>query len=375
MEFYRELNRYPWGEVENQIEKRTSSDVERALNGPTVRLEDFLSLLSPAAEPFLEAMAQRAHRLTEQRFGRVISLFAPLYLSNICNNCCVYCGFNAHNEVPRLALTPGQMAAEAKQIHSMGFRHILLVSGDSPQIISMDYLRTVLKELRSWFASISIEIFPLDTDAYRELVSHGVDGLTVFQETYNEHRYKDFHPGGEKRDFVWRLGTPERGGEAGLRRIGLGALLGLCNWRAEGFFLGLHTRFLLRTFWKSHIAISFPRLRPAAGAYEPPNPVSDLNFVQLLTALRLFLPDAGLVISTRESPYFRDHLIPLGVTSMSAGSRTDPGGYTQISSAEAQFEIADERPPHVVAQVIRSRGYDPVWKDWDPAFLHYSKAC
>jgi 2-iminoacetate synthase len=375
MEFYKELRRYPWGEIEKQIERRTASDVERAINAQIMQLEDFLSLLSPAAEPFLEAMAQRAHRLTEQRFGRVISLFAPLYLSNVCNNCCVYCGFNVHNKVPRLTLTAEQAAAEAKHIHNMGFRHILLVSGDSPQIVSMDYLRTVLEELRSLFASISIEIFPLDTDTYRELISNGVDGLTVFQETYNEDRYKDFHPGGKKRDFSWRMGTPERGGEAGFRRIGLGALLGLCNWRTEGFFLGLHARYLLRMFWKSHIAISFPRLRPAAGAYEPPDPVSDLNFVQLLTALRLFLPDAGLVLSTREPSDFRDHLIPLGVTSMSAGSRTEPGGYTQGSEAEAQFEVADERPPHVVAEVIRSKGYDPVWKDWDPAFLHYSQAC
>jgi 2-iminoacetate synthase len=370
MEFYKEMEKFPWDEIANQIEERTANDVERAINSQAVQFEDFLSLLSPAAEPFIEAMAQRSNRITEQRFGRVISLFAPLYISSICNNCCVYCGFSTHNPVPRLTLTADQVAAEAKYIHSMGFRHILLVSGDSPQIVSMEYLRTVLEEIRPLFASISIEIFPLDTEVYRELIKHGVDGLTVFQETYNEDRYKDFHPGGKKRDFSWRLGTPERGAEAGFRRIGLGALLGLCNWRTEGFFLGLHARYLLRTFWKSHIAISFPRLRPAAGGYEPPSPVSDLNFVQLLTALRLFLPDAGLVLSTRESPYFRDHLIPLGVTSMSAGSRTDPGGYTRVSDAEAQFEIADERPPHVVAEVIRSKGYDPVWKDWDPVFLH-----
>ncbi len=238
----------------------------------------------------------------------------------------------------------------------MGFRHLLLVSGDSPHLVTMDYLRAVLEKLRPLFASLSIEIFPLDTGAYRELIGHGVDGLTVFQETYNEHRYRDFHPAGRKRDFAWRLGTPERGGEAGFRRLGLGALLGLCNWRVEGFFLGLHARHLLRTFWQSQIAISFPRLRPAAGAYEPPAPVSDAQFVQLLTALRLFLPDAGLVLSTRESPYFRDHLIPVGVTSMSAGSRTEPGGYTQDRHAEAQFEVADERPPQVVAEVIRADG-------------------
>jgi 2-iminoacetate synthase len=374
MEFYDELKRYPWDEITHQIESRTASDVERALASPSPKLEDFMSLLSPAAEPFIETLAQRAHRVTEQRFGRVISLFAPLYLSNVCMNSCVYCGFNVHNPVARLTLTAEQAEAEARHIHDMGFRHILLVSGESPHLVTQEYLHAVLEKLRPLFASISIEIFPLDTDVYVDLIDKGVDGLTVFQETYHEQRYPDFHLGGKKRDFRWRLGTPERGGEAGFRRLGLGALLGLCDWRTEGFFLGLHAHYLLRAFWQSHVAISFPRLCPAAGAYEPPFPVSDTNFVQLLTALRLFLPDAGLVLSTRESPSFRDHLIPLGVTTMSAGSRTDPGGYTHTGEAEAQFEIADERPPQVVAEVIRSKGYDPVWKDWDPAFLHYSKA-
>lgn len=373
MVFYDELKRYPWDEIEHRIASCTASDVERAMAAPSPKLDDLMSLLSPAAEPFLEVLAQRAHRLTEQRFGRVISMFAPLYLSNVCMNSCVYCGFNVHNPVARLTLSAEQAEAEARHIHDMGYRHILLVSGESPHLVTMDYLRAVLEKLRPLFASIAIEIFPLGTDAYADLIANGVDGLTVFQETYHEQRYRDFHLGGKKRDFKWRLGTPERGGEAGFRRIGLGALLGLCDWRTEGFFLGLHTRYLLRTFWQSQIAISFPRLCPAAGAYEPPFPVSDANFVQLLTALRVFLPDAGLVLSTRELPTFRDHLIPLGVTTMSAGSRTDPGGYTHAGEAEAQFEIADERPPHIVAEVIRSKGYEPVWKDWDPAFLHYSK--
>jgi 2-iminoacetate synthase len=373
MEFYDELKKYPWDEIQSHVERRTASDVERALKAQSMEFEDFLSLLSPAAGPFLEAMAQRAHRVTEQRFGRVINLFAPLYFSNVCTNSCVYCGFNVGNPVTRLTLTPEEAAAEARHLHELGFRHVLLVSGEAPQILTLDYLRAILEKLRPWFASISIEIFPLDSAAYCELIDNGVDGLTVFQETYNEQRYRDFHRGGKKRDFLWRLGTSERGGRAGFRRLGIGALLGLCDWRVEGFFLGLHARYLLRTFWQSHLSISFPRLRPAAGAYEPPAPVSDLHFVQLLTALRLFLPDAGLVLSTRESPHFRDHLIPLGVTSMSAGSRTEPGGYAHGSEAEAQFEVADERSPDEVAKVIRDKGYEPVWKDWDPAFLHYAK--
>jgi len=237
MEFYHELQKYPWDEVEAWIESRTASHVETAVGTQPMQLENFLSLLSPAAEPFLEEMAQCSHRLTEQRFGKVINLFAPLYLSNVCTNRCAYCGFNADNPVARLTLTPEQVETEAKFIHEMGFRHLLLVSGDSPHIVTMEYLHAVLEKLRPLFASISIEIFPLDGGAYCKLIEHGVDGLTVFQETYHEDRYRDFHLSGKKRDFRWRLGTPERGGDAGFRRLGMGALLGLCNWRVEGFFL------------------------------------------------------------------------------------------------------------------------------------------
>jgi 2-iminoacetate synthase len=303
-----------------------------------------------------------------------MGLFAPLYLSNVCTNSCVYCGFNVRNPVARRTLIPEEAEEEAHFIRNMGFRHVLLVSGEAPHIVTADYLRRVLEKLRPLFASISIEIFPQNTEAYAGIVSQGADGLTVFQETYNEKRYGEFHPGGRKRDFRWRLGSLERGACAGFRRIGLGVLLGLCNWRADGFFLGLQARYLQRYFWRSQVSISFPRLCPAAGAYQPPSPVSDADFVQLLTALRLFLPDAGMVLSTRERPGFRDHLIALGITSMSAGSRTDPGGYTRGREAGVQFEIADERPPQEVAEAIRKSGYEPVWKDWDPAFLDYPKA-
>jgi 2-iminoacetate synthase len=369
MSFYDEIKQYPWAEIRDEIHNRTEADVERSLAARHLSLDGLMSLLSPAADGFLEEMAQRAHQITQQRFGRVISMFAPLYLSNFCTNSCVYCGFNKHNPVDRSALTVEQALAEGRFVHQLGFRHLLLVTGEAPQIVTTEYLKGVVNSLRSLFASISIEIFPMDTDDYRELIAEGVDGLVVFQETYNESRYPDYHPAGKKRDFRWRLETPDRGGEAGFRRIGLGALLGLDDWRVEGFFLGLHAHYLQRRFWKSQISISFPRLRPAAGAYEPPLPVSDSHLVQLLTALRVFLPDAGFVLSTRESADLRDHMSPLGITSMSAGSRTDPGGYTHVADAEAQFEIADERSPEAVAEVIKQKGYEPVWKDWDGAFL------
>lgn len=369
MSFYEEMQQYSWIDIGKDLESASRSEVESALSARRMTLEGFLSLLSPAAEPFLEEMAQRAHQMTQQRFGKVIGLFAPLYLSNECTNSCAYCGFNAHNSIHRLTLTMEQAEGEAIHLHQLGFRHLLLVSGEAPHLVSLDYLHGVVQRLRDRFPSISIEIYPLETDEYRVLYEGGVDGLVVYQETYNPERYAQVHPAGKKRDYCRRLGTAERGGEAGFRRIGLGALLGLDDWRIEGFFLALHASYLLRTYWRSHVTVSFPRLRPAAGSYCPPFPVTDVHLVQLLTALRLFLPDVGFTLSTRESPFLRDHLIALGITSMSAGSRTDPGGYTHATQAEAQFTVADERSPEAVCNVIRLKGYEPVWKDWDGAFL------
>lgn len=369
MSFYEKISRLRWEEIEKQIMSRTPADVARALAARSLGIDGFISLLAPAAEQAMEEMAQRAHRLTQQRFGRVISLFAPLYLSNECTNSCVYCGFNVQNTVDRLTIAVEQAETEASFLYSQGFRHILLVSGEAPQVVTMEYLTKILQKLRHSFSSISVEIYPMPTGDYQALISNGVDGLVVYQETYNEKSYRDVHPAGSKSNYRWRLETPERGGEAGFRRIGIGALLGLDNWRVEGFFLALHARYLLRNFWKSHITISFPRLRPAAGEYKPPYPVSDAQFVQLITALRLLLPDAGLVLSTREPAYLRDNLIPVGITSMSAGSCTAPGGYAHEVQAEAQFDIADHRSPEAVAKIIKAKGYEPVWKDWDAAFL------
>lgn len=370
MGFYQEMKAHRWEEIEGEVHNRTEADLERALAARHLGLDGLMSLLSPAADVYLEEMARRSHLLTEQRFGKVISLFAPLYLSNVCTNSCIYCGFNVRNPVKRLTLSVDQAAAEGEYLYRQGFRHVLLVSGEAPRVITMGYLLEVIERLRPWFASISIEIYPLTTSDYARLIGQGVDGLVLYQETYNEKRYAEVHLGGRKRDYHWRLETPERGGGAGFRRLGIGALLGLSDWRVEGVYLGLHARYLLRNFWKSQVTISFPRIQPAAGAYRPPCPVSDAHLVQLLTALRIFLPDAGLVLSTRESPCLRDHLVPLGITSMSAGSRTQPGGYAHAGRAEAQFEVADHRSPQAVAEMIRNKGYEPVWKDWDAAFLH-----
>lgn len=370
MTFYDELHSRDWAEVEQSIYGRSEEDVARALANPALNMESLTTLLSPAAEGFIEEMAQRAHRLTGQRFGRVMSMFAPLYVSNVCTNSCVYCGFNVKNPVKRAVLTVDEAYEEAVSIRKMGFRHILLVAGEAPNVVPTAYFKELAQRLRPLFSSISIEIYPMPTEDYAELVASGVDGLVVFQETYSEAAYPEFHPAGKKSNFRWRLETPDRGGVAGFRRLGLGTLLGLCDWRVETFFMGLHAAYLQRRFWKSQVTISFPRLRPAAGAFQPRHEVSDRNFVQMLTALRLFLPDASLTLSTRETPALRDNLVPLGITSMSAGSHTEPGGYAKESAAEAQFEIADSRSPEEVAAMLRGLGYEPVWKDWDAAFLN-----
>jgi 2-iminoacetate synthase len=367
MSFYDVVRSYRREKIEREIGRRSRPDVERALAARSPGFDDLLSLLSPAAEPFLEEMAQRAHRLTLQRFGRVMGMFVPLYLSNVCTNRCVYCGFNAGNDVSRVTLTPEEAGREGEALRRLGFRNVLLLTGEAPHIITVEYLERVLERLRPLFSSIGIEMFPLSTERYRELIGQGVDGLTVFQETYDEESYGEFHPGGRKRDYRWRLETPERGGAAGFRRLGIGALLGLNDWRAEGFFVALHANYLMRSCWQSQIAISFPRLRASAGGYEPRFPVADRHLVQLICALRLFLPDAGFTLSTREFPAFRDHLIPLGITAMSAGSRTEPGGYARSGRGEAQFTVADARSPGAVAGALRRRGYEPVWKEWDAA--------
>ncbi len=369
MTFFDEMQRHPWTRVREALMGCTTADVKQALSSTRRGIREMISLLSPAADPMLEEIARQAQALTRQRFGRTMGLFAPLYLSSSCTNSCVYCSFNTTNPIRRLTLSPDQARAEGAYLHDQGFRHVLLVSGEDRKAVGPDYLVEVVRQLRPLFDSISIEIYPMETDEYRKLAENGVDGLAVYQETYNTLHYDQVHRAGRKRDFRWRLETPERGGEAGFRRIGIGALLGLSDWRIEAAFLALHARYLMRRHWRSQLTISFPRLRPAVGGYCPPCPVTDRDLVHMLTSFRLFLPDGGLLLSTRESPLLRDHMISLGVTSMSAGSRTEPGGYTQRAGSDEQFQISDHRNPDEIADVIRGQGYEPVWKDWDTEFV------
>jgi 2-iminoacetate synthase len=368
MPFLDEITSYDFQRLEDEILAKTPAQVEAALAAPQLRLEEFKALLSPAAAPYLEPMARRAHRLTVQRFGRTILMYAPLYLSNECSNGCRYCGFNAHNSMARRTLTLEEMEAEARVLHDRGFRHLLLVTGESPRLADNSYLCAAVERLRPLFSSMSIEVYPMDEAGYRQAVDSGVDGLTLYQETYDQGLYAEMHPFGRKRDYAFRLAAPEAAARAGMRRIGIGALLGLGRFRVEGFFTGLHALYLARHFWRTHLTVSFPRMRPADGGFQPLNPVPDRDFVQLICALRLLLPDAGLVMSTRESASLRDHLLPLGITQMSAGSCTSPGGYAEQDESGRQFVIDDDRDHAEVAAMITRQGYEAVWKDWDRAF-------
>lgn len=394
MSFVAEFNRLPLDFLVERSLDTTAAEVESALNKPVRALNDFAALVSPAAQAQLEELSRRAHTLTVQRFGRVIRLFAPLYLSNECINKCKYCGFSRDNPILRVTLSVDDVMREARALKEQGFRNILLVSGEHPRFVSNSYLADCVRAVHEEIPGVSLEIGPMEACDYAPLVAAGAEGLVVYQETYDRDIYVEMHTAGPKRDFDWRLETAERAYAAGFRRLGIGALFGLSDWRAEAIALAAHASCLLRHCWKAQITISLPRLRPCAGEFEPLTELSDRNLVQLLCALRLFLPDVGLVLSTREPAKLRDGLIPLGITLMSAGSHTEPGGYTgagaenihftqrgrivELSSgasewstsrraATGQFDIADDRSPEEIAEVISKLGYQPVWKDWDAA--------
>jgi len=358
------FSKYDWDDIKQQIYQITDKEVLAALHNPKRDLKDFMALISPAAEPYLEQMAQISHRLTCERFGKTIQLFAPMYVSNECQNICTYCGFSFHNKLPRKTLSDNELLEEVAAIKKLGFQHILLVSGEANQTVNIHYFSNAIKLIRKHFANISIEVQPLDEDEYTQLQELGVYAVLVYQESYHRETYKTYHPKGKKSNFDYRLETPDRIGRAGIHKIGLGVLLGLEDWRTESFFCALHLDFLQKTYWQSKYAISFPRMRPAEGIIEPNVIVNDRNLVQLICAYRLFNPDVELSISTRESEKFRESVIPLGATSMSAESKTNPGGYAVEKDSLEQFEISDERPAIIIEQIIKSKGYEPVWKDW-----------
>lgn len=360
---------YNWDETLKSIYSKTDQDVISAIRNNGKRsLEDFKALISPAAGPFLEEMAQLSHKVTQKRFGKTIQMYAPMYLSNECQNICTYCGFSMNNEIPRKTLSDEEILAEINVIKSMGYEHILLVTGEANKRVGIDYLSHALDIIRPHFSSISIEIQPLNQAGYETLIPHGVNTVLVYQETYHKDEYKKHHPKGKKSNFYNRLETHDRLGKAGIKKMGLGVLIGLEDWRTDSFFTALHLDYLERNYWQSKYSISFPRLRPNAGGQEPKVVMNDRELVQLICAYRIFNEEIELSLSTRESPTFRDNVFKLGVTTMSAGSKTDPGGYSMPDEALEQFEISDERTPKEVEQMIESKGYEVVWKDWDLAY-------
>ena len=365
MSFYALVEQYKNFDFPRYFEGVTGDTVERSLAKDKLGTTDFLNLLSPKAAEYLEAMAQKAHRLTIQYFGKTIQLFIPLYLSNHCSNQCAYCGFNRKNDIIRRTLSLREIEAEARAIAFTGMRHVLFLTGESPNHTPMDYLIQAAECLKRHFASVSIEIFPLDEADYSGLQQAGVDGMTLFQETYDQEVYRRVHLAGRKTDYRYRLDAPERGARAGFRMINIGALLGLSEPRREIFHTGLHGRYLEDRYLETEISFSLPRFNEAETSFQPDYRLDDKSFVQFMTALRLFSPKAGITISTREPARFRDQLLHLGATRYSAGSCTGVGGYAEVRPQSPQFEITDTRCVDEVVAAIVENGYQPVYKDWD----------
>ena len=376
MNFSDELRAAPVREAAAFALGATDADVSRALSRAAGDrdLWDFAALLSPAASARIEELARASRRLTERRFGNTVHMYAPLYLSNECLTTCTYCGFAKGLDIASKTLSIAEAVREAQVLRERGFRHLLLLTGEHQKITGVEYLEQALRALGRVIPQLSIEVQVWAEDEYRRLVAAGCDGVVVYQETYDPDAYADYHLAGKKRDYTWRLDALDRAGRAGARRLGVGALLGLHDpWREDAIATALHARALTKRFWRSEISVSAPRIRPSASGYTPRAIVSDRDLAQLVCALRLFLPDAGIVMSSREAASFRDALVPLGITHTSAGSHTEPGGYTHPGEAEGQFEVNDTRTPAEVSQALAARGFDVVWKDWD-ATMHATDA-
>jgi 2-iminoacetate synthase len=402
--FVAEFNSLSPEQVAGRSLVATPADVHKSLAKSTLSLADFATLISPAASGFLAELSSRSRQLTLRRFGKVVRLFAPLYVSNECINNCSYCGFSRDNPILRVTLSVEEVVREARALLEQGFRNVLLVAGEHPKFVSNNYLRDCVAALHEEIPSLSLEVGPMEMEEYRPLVAAGADGLVVYQETYDRKVYGEVHTAGPKKNFDWRLETPERAYAAGFRRLGISALYGLADWRYEAICVAAHAAYLLRHCWKAQVTISLPRLRPCAGEFQPLTQISDRDLAQLICAFRLMFPDVGLVLSTREPARLRDGLIPLGISHMSAGSHTEPGGYTgagreklhqtvrgkivgivaptgingegasewaggrqRATAATGQFEVSDDRSPKEVASLLQKLGYEPVWKDWDAA--------
>ena len=371
----------PLAELADASREADAARVDTVLRrGRAHSLEDFAALISPAGAERIEELAAISQQLTQRNFGKAVRLFAPMYLSNECVNVCKYCGFSRHNDIPRITIPVEKVVDQAEKLSRQGFRSLLLVAGEHPKWVSNGYVAECIRRALPHMHAVSIELGPMESAEYSPLVEAGAEALLVYQETYFQPTYEELHTAGPKKYFAWRMDTPERGYAAGFRRLGIGALLGLHDWRFEAMAVAAHAQHLLRKCWKAQVSVSLPRMRPAAGGWQP-NPaysMSDRQLVQTICALRMLLPHVGVTISTREPPSLRNGIVPLGVTLMSAGASTEPGGYDHFDENQwsptreqpgEQFHIADERPPAAIAEMIRSHGYEAVWKDFDQALV------
>lgn len=368
------IDSYDWDGTTERIAATTLADVDRVLakaerGGKPLEPEDFACLIAPEAAKRIEDMARLSRKFTLERFGKTISLYIPMYVSNACTNKCVYCGFNHDNDLQRTILTMDQIKAECEAIKKLGpFDNILLVAGEYPSLCGTDYLEKTLHVCRPYFNNMTIEVQPMRMESYKRLTESGLNGVVCFQETYHREAYKKYHPRGMKSHFDWRLNGFDRMGQAGVHKIGMGVLIGLEDWRTDVTMMARHLRYLQRNYWRTRYSVNFPRMRPSESGYQPNVIMSDAELAQLTFAFRIFDHDVDISYSTREYPSFRDNMLTLGVTSMSAGSRTEPGGYVSTPDALEQFEVSDDRTPAEVADAIRAHGYEPVWKDWDAVF-------
>lgn len=367
MDFPEHIRHLDWNALGAQIRKKTAADVEAALQNRRPDIPDLMALVSPAARPYLEQMASLSRQLTRQRFGRTVQFYIPLYLTNACINHCVYCGFSHGNKIGRIVLSDEQILAEVAAIKRIGdFQHLLLVTGEDPDEAGVSYIQNAVRLVKPYFSAISIEVQPLGEDEYRLLAGEGLSAVYCYQETYHRERYGFYHPKGPKSDFDYRLATSDHLGRAGIHKMGLGFLIGLEDWRTEAAVMAMHLRYLQKKYWQTKYSVSFPRMRPHEGSgFRPRVVMADSELAQIIFAFRIFDPDLEIALSTRENPVFRDNMATLGITAMSAGSKTDPGGYALYSNRLEQFSVNDDRPPAQIEKAIREQGYDILWKDWD----------
>lgn len=369
--FSDELLNIDWDETTERIAAKSDADVRRALGREHCDVDDFMALISPAALPYLETMARLSKRYTEERFGRTMSMFIPLYITNSCSNSCVYCGFHRSNPMRRTILTIEQIEDEYRAIKRLApFENILLVTGENPAKAGVPYLARAIDVAKKYFSNIKIEVMPLSSEEYRLLAEHGLNGVICFQETYNRRNYKVYHPAGKKSDFVWRVDGFDRMGMAGVHSIGMGALLGLeREWRTDVTMMAYHLRYLQKHYWRTRYSVNFPRMRPAQNEGFRPNCfVSDRELAQVTFAMRIFDHDVDISYSTREPEFIRDNMCTLGVTTMSAESKVNPGGYHTYPEALEQFTVSDSRTASEIEVRLRELGREPVWKDWDASF-------